>query len=137
MVTIPDYLHKDDEDYDISVDEKQQAQDEFIDKVFDRIPSECKELFKYFYWERKTMDDIANILGMSNADSAKTKKSKCMKKVKDIATMLIECGEFAEESVKAAVERAALKELINEEKEYAENGICMAALDIDDDTENK
>lgn len=137
MVTIPDYLHKDDEDYDISVDEKQQAQDEFIDRVFDRIPSECKELFKYFYWERKTMDDIANILGMSNADSAKTKKSKCMKKVKDIAAMLIECGEFAEESVKVAVERAALKELINEEKEYAENGICMAALDIDDDTENK
>ena len=58
-----------------------------------------------------------------------------MKKVKDIAAMLIECGEFAEDSVRAAVERASLKELINEEKIYAENGICMAALDVDKNTE--
>lgn len=135
VVTIPDNIHIEDEDYDISVDEKQQAQNEFIDRVFDKIPLECKTLFKHFYWGRKTMDEIASILGMSNADSAKTKKNKCMKKVKDIAAMLIECGEFAEESVRAAVERASLKELINEEKVYAENGICMAALDVDEDTE--
>ena len=60
-----------------------------------------------------------------------------MKKVKDIAAMLIECGEFAEESVRAAVERTCLKELINEEKIYAENGICMAALDVDEDTDTE
>lgn len=58
-----------------------------------------------------------------------------MKKVKDIAAMLIKCGEFSEDEVRAAVERATLKELINEEKIYAENGICMAALDVDEDTE--
>lgn len=135
MVTIPDNLHKEDEDYDISVDEKQQAQNEFIDRVFDKLPSECKTLFKHFYWGRKTMDEIASILGMRNADSAKSKKNKCMKKVKDIAAMLIKCGEFSEDEVRAAVERATLKELINEEKIYAENGICMAALDVDEDTE--
>ena len=58
-----------------------------------------------------------------------------MNKFKDIAAKLIENDEFAEETVRAAVERAALKELINNERVYAENGISMAALDEDEDTE--
>ena len=79
------------------------------------------------------MDDIASILGMRNADSAKTKKSKCMNKLKDIVAQLIEEDEFAEDAVRAAVERAALKELLEDERFYAENGIAVAALDIEED----
>ena len=135
VVTISEILHKESEDTDISVDEKQQSQEEFLDRVFDSIPSECKTLLKHFYWGRKSMDDIASILGMRNADSAKTKKNKCMNKFKDIAAKLLESDEFAEEAVRAAVERSALREVVNEEKVYAEQGICMAALDIDEDTE--
>ena len=81
------------------------------------------------------MDHIASVLGMRNADSAKTKKNKCMNKFKDIAAKLIESDEFAEEAVRAAVERAALKELLENEKVYAENGICTAALNTDDTEE--
>ena len=135
MVTISLNLHKEDEDSEITVDEKQKSQDEFLDRVFDSIPPECKTLLKHFYWGHKNMDEIAGILGMRNADSAKTKKNKCMNKFNDIAAKLIESDEFAEEAVRAAVERAALKELLNDEKVYAENGICMAALEIDMDTE--
>ena len=135
IVTISQNLHKEDEDHEISVDEKQQSQEEFLDRVFDSIPSDCKTLLKHFYWGRKSMDDIASILGMRNADSAKTKKSKCMNKFKDIAAKLLENDDFAEEAVRAAVERAALRQLINEEKVYAEQGISMAALDFDEDTE--
>ena len=121
MVTISDNLHKEYED--ISVDEKQKSQDEFLDRVFDSLPSDCKTLLKHFYWGRKPMDHIASVLGMRNADSAKTKKNKCMNKFKDIAAKLIESDEFAEEAVRAVVERAALKELLENEKVYAENGI--------------
>lgn len=135
MVTISLNLHKEDEDSEITVDEKQRSQDEFLDRVFDSIPLECKNLLKHFYWGQKNMDEIASILGMRNADSAKTKKNKCMNKFKDIAAKLIENDEFAEEAVRAAVERAALKELMNDERIYAENGICMAALDVDKDSE--
>lgn len=135
MVTISLNLHKEDEDSEITVDEKQRSQDEFLDRVFDSIPLECKNLLKHFYWGHKNMDEIASILGMRNADSAKTKKNKCMNKFKDIAAQLLENDEFAEEAVRAAVERAALKELINNERVYAENGISMAALDEDEDTE--
>ena len=133
VVTISDNLHKECED--ISVDEKQKSQDEFLDRVFDSLPSDCKRILKHFYWGHKPMDQIASVLGMRNADSAKTKKNKCMNKFKDIAAKLIESDEFAEEAVRAAVERAALKELIEDEAIYAENGICMAALNTDDDAE--
>ncbi len=135
LVTISDSLHKDDEVDEISVDEKQQTQNEFLDRVFDSIPDDCKTLLKQFYWGRKSMDEIASILGMRNSDSAKTKKNKCMNKFKDIAAKLLENDEFAEDAVRAAVERATLRELIKEEKIYAENGICMAALDLDDNEE--
>ena len=131
LVTISDNLHKEEEN-DLSVDEKQKSQDEFLDRVFDSLPSDCKTLLKHFYWGHKPMDQIASILGMRNADSAKTKKNKCMNKFKDIAAKLIENDEFAEEAVRAAIERAALKELLEDEKVYAENGICMAALNTDD-----
>ena len=135
MVTISLNLHKEDEDSEITVDEKQRSQDEFLARVFDSIPLECKNLLKHFYWGHKNMDEIASILGMRNADSAKTKKNKCMNKFKDIAAKLIESDEFAEEAVRAAVERVALKELLNNERVYAENGISMAALDEDEETE--
>ena len=123
------------EDADITVDEKQQMQNEFLDKILDMIPTECRNLLKHFYWNHKPMDEIAGILGMRNADSVKAKKSKCMNKVKDIAAQLIENDEFAEEVVRNAIERMALRELIEEEIHNAESGICMAALDINDDDE--
>ena len=133
VVTISDNLHKEYED--ISVDEKQKSQDEFLDRVFDSLPSDCKTLLKHFYWGRKPMDRIASVLGMRNADSVKTKKNKCMNKFRNIAAMLIESDEYAEEAVRAAVERAALKELLEDEKICAERGICRAALNTDEDDE--
>ena len=134
-VTILDNLQK--EVAELSVDEKQKEQDEFLDKVFDLLPTECKALLKYFYWERKSMDDIASILGMRNADSAKTKKSKCMNKFKDIAAQLIESEEFAEEAIRNSVERAALRELIEDERYNADNNICIAALDDNNNNKEK
>ena len=135
VVTISDNTHKEHED--ISVDEKQKSQDEFLDRVFDSLPSDCKTLLKHFYWGHKPMDQIASILGMRNADSAKTKKNKCMNKFKDIAAKLIESDEFAEEAVRAAVERAAVKDLLEDERFYAENGISMAALNVEEETDKE
>ncbi len=131
-VTFSLNLHNIEEESDISVDEKQQMQNDFLDKVLDQLPAECRTLLKHFYWNHKPMDEIASILGMRNADSAKSKKSKCMNKVKEIAAQLIENDEFAEEAVRNAIERAALRELIDEERYNADNGFTMAALNIED-----
>ena len=122
-------------DDEIAVDEKQQMQNELLDKLFDRIPSECSTLLKHFYWNHKPMDEIASILGMRNADSVKTKKNKCMNRIKEIAARIIENDEFAEEVVRNAIERAALRELIQEERIHAESGHSMAALKIDEKDE--
>ena len=124
----------DEQDAAMTIDEMQHTQDKFLDRVLDLLPLECKTLLKLFYWNHKPMDEIASILGMCNADSAKSKKSKCMNKVKDIATQLLENDEFAEEAVRNAVERAALRAIIDDEKIYADNSICMAALDVEDQT---
>ena len=122
---------------DMATQEKQEAQNEFLDRVFDSMPAECTRLLMPFYWERKPIDDIASILGMRNADSAKTKKSKCMNKFKEIAAQLIASDEFAEDAVRAAVERAALRELLEDESAYAEGGISLAALDTTEDKRDK
>ena len=136
-VTVTLNLHDDNQDVELSVDEQQQAQDEFLDRAFDSLPDTCKAIFKKFYWERKSMDEIADIIGYNTADSVKSKKTNCMKKFKDFAKKLLESDEFAEDAVRATAERAALRELLEEERIYAENGITMAALDIDDDPEKE
>ena len=136
-VTVTLNLHDDNQDVELSVDEQQKAQDEFLDRAFDSLPDTCKAIFKNFYWERKSMDEIADIIGYNTADSVKSKKSNCMKKFKDFAKKLLESGEFAEEAVRATAERVALRELLEEERIYAESGITMAALDIDEEPEKE
>ena len=117
---------------EISAEEKQIAQNEFLDKVFDSVPDECKRIFKMFYWEHKPMDEIASIFGLRNANSAKTKKTRCMTVFKNVKDMLINSGEFDEELVKAAAERAALRELIEDERAYCQmTDIAIAALKVD------
>ena len=134
MVTISLNLHKEDEDSEITVDEKQQSQDDFLDRVFDSIPDACKQLLKKFYWDHKPMDEIASILHLGNANSAKTKKNRCMNQFKDIAKKLVDSDEFAEDAVRACVERAMLRELLEDERMVMkEAGIRIAALEVDDE----
>ena len=137
-VIISRNLHKEVEDIEVPVEVKQQTQDEFLDRAYDSLPDTCKKIFKQYYWERKPFDDIADSIGYGTIDSVKTKKSKCMKQFKDFAKKLLDNDEFAEEVVRATVERAVLRELMSEERVYAETGVTMAALDIEnesDDTE--
>ena len=128
-------LHKEAEDIEVPVEVKQQTQDEFLDRAYDSLPDTCKKIFKQYYWERKPFDDIADSIGYGTIDSVKTKKSKCMKQFKDFAKKLLDNDEFAEEVVRATVERAALRELINEERVYAETDVTIAALDIEDESD--
>ena len=134
---IPDIRkEQENEPGEVSISEKQQAQNELIDRAFDSLPDTCKTIFKNFYWERKQFDEIADIIGFGSADSVKTKKNRCMKKFVDFAKSMLDSNEFDEEIVRAAVERAVLRELISEETVYAETGVTMAALDIDEETDS-
>ena len=136
MITISLNLHKEErgDDFITPIDAKQQIQNEFLDKVFNSIPEDCQKLLKKFYWDRKPMDEIACMLGLRNADSAKTKKNRCMNKFIEIGKMLVNNDEYAEDMVRAAVERAALRELLEDECAMMNNtDIRIAALDIKDE----
>ena len=131
---IADNVHPEERDFDMTTHDKQQAQDDFLDRVFSSIPEDCQMILKEFYWGGKPMNEIASMMGLRNADTAKTKKNKCMNKFKEIAAMLLESDEFAEDAVRASVERAALRELLEEERRLAANPrMRQAALDLDDD----
>ena len=83
------------------------------------------------------MDEIASILSLGNANSAKTKKNRCMNDFKNIAKKLVESDEFAEDMVRACVERAMLRELLEDERVMMEDAsIRTAALKIEEDNEN-
>ena len=117
----------------VSTEDKQKEQDRFLDRVFDSIPDACKTLLKKFYWDHKPMDEIASILSLRNADTAKTKKNRCMNQFKDIAKRLVESDEFADDMVRACVERSMLRELLEEERVMAnDSSIRIAALDTED-----
>ena len=123
---------------EVSAEEKQAAQNQFLDRVFDSVPTECQRIFKMFYWDHKPMDEIASAFGLRNADSAKTKKTRCMKLFKEVKDILINSGEFDEDLIKAAAERASLRELLNDEKAYCQmDNVAIAALNVDDDTDKK
>ena len=47
-VTVTLNLHDDNQDVELSVDEQQKAQDDFLDRVFDSLPDTCKAIFKKF-----------------------------------------------------------------------------------------
>ena len=119
---------------ELSTEEKQTQQNNFLDRVFDSIPDGCKQLLKKFYWDHKPMDEIASILHLGNANSAKTKKNRCMNQFKDIAKKLVDSDEFAEDAVRACVERAMLRELLEDERVVMkESGIRIAALEVDEE----
>lgn len=136
LVFNPKEQHKsfDETDREVTTEEKQTAQNEFIDKVFDSVPTECKNIFKMFYWDHKPMDEIASIYGLRNANSAKTKKTRCMKLFKDVKEALLKSGDYDEELIKAAAERASLRELLEDERAYCQlDDVAIAALQIEEE----
>jgi RNA polymerase sigma factor (sigma-70 family) len=50
-----------------------------IGKALDGLNPPCKELLLLFYFEERSMDDIAGILNFANSNVAKAKKYQCKK----------------------------------------------------------
>lgn len=131
-VIVSRHLHKEADDVEVTAEVRQRTQDEFLDRAYNSLPDTCKKIFRQYYWEGRPFDEIADNIGYCTIDSVKTKKSKCMNQFREFAKKLIADDEFEEEVVRAAVERAVLRELIEEEREYAKTDVMMAALDLDD-----
>ena len=55
-----------------------------IIKALNEMGDPCKKLLTIFYLDRKSKDEIIKIMGFKNANTLKTKKYKCMKRLQKI-----------------------------------------------------
>lgn len=121
-------------------DTEQSAEDEllaFLEKVLASIPESCRKLFRRFYWDKMSMDDIASVLGLRNSDVAKTTKNRCMNKFKSIAKSLLQDDEKVEAALQRTVERDALRDLLKACCKEADGEWAMAALTTKSETTKK
>lgn len=61
--------------------------DEDLDMVhacMEKIGQPCKQLLEWYYFFRKTMDEIATTMNYKNTDSAKNQKYKCMERLRKL-----------------------------------------------------
>ena len=50
-----------------------------VQKAMEKIGNPCRDLLLLFYWEERSMEEIALALGFANADTVKSKKYQCKK----------------------------------------------------------
>jgi len=55
--------------------------EEVVKKVLSELPDQERKILELFYYEKKSMEEIASIMGYANANSMKKKKSLILKKV--------------------------------------------------------
>ena len=63
---------------------KYEEMKDFVERAVTELTYPCNELLRRFYWDRLSGIEIAKAMDYSNADSVKTQKNKCMKKLKPI-----------------------------------------------------
>ena len=64
--------------------EKRNADLLLMEKALGKIGEPCKSLLEAFYLQKKSMPEIAESFGYTNADNAKTQKYKCLVRLKKI-----------------------------------------------------
>lgn len=68
-------------DFDEDLDKENKL---VLKQAFIKLGNNCKTLLKLFYFERKSMNEISELLKMTSA-SAKNKKYRCMEKLKRLS----------------------------------------------------
>lgn len=69
---------------EIEAHEKQNTDFNLMEKALIKIGEPCKSILEAYYIQKKSMPEIAEIFGYTNADNAKTQKYKCLVRLKKI-----------------------------------------------------
>ena len=99
----------------------------FLDRVLDSIPPTCKSILKRFYWDKMSMKDIATLTGLKNEDTAKSTKKRWMDKFRSIAKAMLEDDEKADVAIRRTIERAALRDQLDECRQLESGTLARAA----------
>jgi RNA polymerase sigma factor (sigma-70 family) len=90
---IVDYPQSSTQLFDPNEEMDTQERERIIRSLVEQLGKPCAPLLLGHLWKNKSMNELATELGYSNAESAKTQKSKCMKKVMTfVKQQLIEYG---------------------------------------------
>ncbi len=55
-----------------------------VDQLISRFGTTCYQVLRYYYYDKRRMKEIANLLSLSNEQAAKDKKNSCMKKLRKL-----------------------------------------------------
>ena len=69
---------------ELDVHEKRNADLIVMESALGKIGEPCKSLLEAYYLQKKSMPEIADFFGYTNADNAKTQKYKCLVRLKKI-----------------------------------------------------
>ncbi|MFI5151096.1 MAG: RNA polymerase sigma factor [Bacteroidia bacterium] len=61
----------------------------YLDQVLTQIGDKCREIFKLYYFQKQSMEEIASVLGFGSEQSAKNQKYKCMEKARVMAKEML------------------------------------------------
>jgi RNA polymerase sigma factor (sigma-70 family) len=73
-----------DVDDDLEVHEQKDQELNLMEKAIGNLGEPCKSLIEAYYLQKKSMQEIAEEFGYTNADNAKTQKYKCFIRLKKI-----------------------------------------------------
>jgi RNA polymerase sigma factor (sigma-70 family) len=60
-----------------------------VQKAMERMENPCRDLLLLFYWEERSMEEIAMKLGFANADTVKSKKYQCKKSLEHLVRTML------------------------------------------------
>lgn len=69
---------------EIEEHEEREEELDMLEESLNKIGEPCKSLLEAFYIQKKTMPEIAEFFGYTNADNAKTQKYKCLVRLKKL-----------------------------------------------------
>lgn len=70
----------------LEFDESREQQLSIVDSILDQLQEKCKQILQLFYYQKKSMKEIARTLSFSSEQSAKTQKYKCIEKAQRLAS---------------------------------------------------
>ena len=65
---------------DLDFDFQQEEQLKLLEQVIAQVSEKCQDIFQRFYFKKESMQVIADALGFTSVNSAKTQKYKCLEK---------------------------------------------------------
>jgi len=71
-------------DLDLAYHEEKDAQFQQMEKALQLLGEPCKTIIEDYYMQNRSMQDISEKFGYTNADNAKTQKYKCLQRLKKL-----------------------------------------------------